>query len=252
MYLLYIDESGQPSSDYFVLAGVALYETDTYWLADALDRLQREFFPDFQEAIPFHASEIRSKHHAPWTQLSSEQQHQVLDALYKVIADSRSTLFGIAIERGCLKEGEGTYQFAFESMVKRFDGFLIRRYKQLGEPQRGLVIVAESQLQQRIETLAMRIRREGTRWGQLYNLAEVPLFTLASNSRLLQIADACANAVFGRYERGITRQFDKIVPKFDAENGIIHGLRHYCVDHQRCHCPACLSRRLRAPDLDQP
>lgn len=87
-------------------------------------------------------------------------------------------------------------------------------------------MVAESQFRERIETLAIKVRREGTRWGELYNLAEVPLFTPAANSRILQVADFCANAVHGRYEGGFTRHFDKIIGKFAADDGVIHGLAH--------------------------
>jgi len=252
MYFLYLDESGQHHGRHFVLAGIAVFERQTFWLAQQLDRIQEQIFPESTEPIEFHASQLRGSNKPPWNQLSNRKRRETLDAIYNVIAESDSTLFGIVVEREHLRPEDGDeYSFAFENIVKRFDRFLVRYYKNTGDPQRGLIIIAESEFRQRIEALARTIKRLGTRWGELYNQAEVPMFTPALNSRLLQIADFCANAIFGRYESGYTRHFDKLVPKFDRdpETEIIHGLFHYCHDHLNCYCPACLSRRKGSASL---
>lgn len=246
MYLLYLDESGTHGGNHFILAGIAVFERQTYWLAKELDRIQQQWLPDITEPIEFHASKIRAAKEEPWKRLSDEQRRQLLDEVYRVIVESKSVLFGIAVERQwCKAKGEDEYQFAFESLIVRFDGYLKRLYKEANEPQRGLVVIAQSEFQRRLESLARKIRKEGTRWGEVYNLAEVPLFTLAGNSRLLQVADFCANAIYGRYEGGHARQFDRLVQKFDVAESILRGLAHFSTNYQDCYCPACLSRRLR-------
>ena len=59
MYILYLDESGtHDSARHFVLAGLAVFERQTCFLAQELERLQREFFPDHARPINFHASEL--------------------------------------------------------------------------------------------------------------------------------------------------------------------------------------------------
>lgn len=118
------------------------------------------------------------------------------------MAEGQIVLFASAIEREWLKQGVNEYDFAFESLVNRFDRFLRWKYKEEGEAQRGLIIIAQSEYKRHIETLFTKIRQVGTRWGEAYNLAEIPLFTPASNSRLLQVADFCANAIYGRFEGG--------------------------------------------------
>lgn len=244
MHLLYLDESGEPNAEYFVLAGISVFERQTFWLTQALDSIQAEFLPNEPEPVHLRATDIRSGARSPWAQLPQAERYRLLDRTYGLIAESRSTLFGVAVEHRWLHEGDA-YGFAFESIIKRFDDYLRRLYKQGDEPQRGLVIIAESQFRQRIETIARKIRHEGTKWGELYNIAEIPLFTPAPNSRLLQVADFCANAVWGRYERGLALQFDKIAGKFDAADGIIHGLGHFLTRRDQCLCPACLTRRLQ-------
>jgi hypothetical protein len=246
MYLLYLDESGTDGGNSFVLAGPAVFEHDAFFLTRDFEKLQSETFPGVTLPIEFHATKIRARKEGPWDQLNGQESRDLLDGCYGAIARSRSTLFGVVIERSALRPEDGDeYSFAFESVLKRFDGFLARTYRETGERHKGLVIIADSAFRQRIEVLANELLRSGSRWGELFNQVEIPLFTLARNSRLLQAADLCANAVRGRYEGGFTRQFDKIVGKFDADPADlqIHGLFHYTRDHSSCYCPACLSRR---------
>jgi hypothetical protein len=41
------------------------------------------------------------------------------------------------------------------------------------------------------------------------------------------------------------RFFDQLIPKFDVDGGVIHGLVHYGRRDEPCYCPACHSRRAR-------
>lgn len=246
MHLLYLDESGTDAGEYFVLAGISVFERDTYFFNRDFDELQETFLPGVDDPVEFHATKIRARKDPPWDALRAEEAYGLLDKGYDVIARNACVLFGVAVSREALRSQDtDEYAFAFESIVKRFDGYLARLYRQSHEHQKGLVIIAESNYRQRIEVLAKELLRSGTRWGDLSDLAEIPLFTMARNSRLLQAADFCANAIKGRYEGGFARQFDKLVRKFDCdpETGQLHGLFHYTRDYRACYCPACLTRR---------
>jgi hypothetical protein len=245
MHLLYLDESGTEGGDYFILAGLSVFEHHTYFFSNDYDHLQNDFFPSETDPIELHASQIRARSDPPWDRLTAVQSHEFLDRGYYSIAKNTCVLFGVAIDRASLKPEDGDeYSFAFESIVRRFDNYLVRLHKD-GDRQKGLVIIADSSFRQRIESLAGELLRSGTRWGQLFNQVEIPLFTLARNSRLLQAADFCANAIKGRYEGGFARQFDRIALKFDADP-VTHellGLYHHTQNRGSCFCPACLSRR---------
>ena len=248
MYLLYVDESGTNKDDrYFVVGGLAVFERQTFFLKERLDDLQAHYFPMWPEPIEFHASHLRAPDaHAkpPFSLLSREERQTLMDEVYRTIATSRARLFAAVIDKQFVREPP--YERGFEEIVSRFDLMLKRVYQQENDAQRGLVVVAESGYRENIESLARKVWSTGHRWGELRNMADVPFFAPAKHTRMLQLADFVVNAVFGRYERGYTRQFDTIATRFDAERGAIHGLTHLSSEQVRaeCFCPACLTARM--------
>jgi hypothetical protein len=247
VYLLYLDESGtHAEASHFVLAGLAVFERETYWYAQDLDALQRRYLPDISDPVEFHVSPMRGGKGAvvpePWDRLTFEQRRELVTNIYQIIRDRRGVLFGVAIEKAWLK-GEDPYARGFEDLISRFDLYVRRINAQSpSEPeQRGVVVVAESTYRDNLEVLGQRFRGGGTRWGQVRTMAEVPFFLPARNTRLLQLADFCANALHGRYSSGLTRDFDVIAPRFDREGDRIHGLSHLTRDYQ-CQCLGCINK----------
>ncbi len=249
MYLLYLDESGtQSNARHFVLAGVSVYETNIYWAADQLDRIQIDYFPDIQESLLFHATSLRGRRDdtvpPPFNQLDRKARLEILDKLYDVSLNIRGTFFAVVVEKEYLNEGEDTYERALEDMLSRFDQFLNRRYRERGDRVKGLIVIADSSYRDRLEVVARQLALEGTRWHELRDIVDIPFFTLSKNSRMLQIADLIANTVYGRYESGHASQFDRMIPKFDQDdNNRMHGLVHLCSSRNQCYLPCCLTRR---------
>lgn len=258
MYILYLDESGTASeASYFVLAGLAVFEREIHWFSQELDLLQKQYFPSLREPVLFHATKlrVRSGEHTdpPWDSLTKETKQELKDKIYNIIRTRKGILFGCAIEKKLsVTRGEDFYERAFEDLVSRFDLFLSRLNHQLSsegkDEQRGLVVLAESSYEKTITLLGHRLHEQGTRWGLLHNVSDVPLFAPAKDTRLLQYADFCANAIYGRYNSKLTGDFDTIACKFDQENGVIHGLSHLTLD-PTCACLGCFSRRGRQPNL---
>lgn len=250
MYTLYIDESGDPhnvNEKHFVMGGVAVFERQIFYLSQALDEVQRHFFPDNVEPIEFHASDIYRRNKEPWHSLGKDKCQQIVDHIYRAITESHATgvvLFGVVTDRAHYT-GDQVVLRTFEELCNRFDLFLQRLHKD-GNEQRGLIISDESRYEPRFQKLLAEYRTTGTRFGTLYNLPEVPLFTDSKATRMLQIADFCTWAVFRRYERGDTSHLDKLMVKFDQFGGIVHGLVHITAEQRVCPCPYCLTRRLTA------
>lgn len=247
MHILYLDEAGtHREASYFVLAGLAVFEREIYWYAQDLDALQKRYFPNIDNPIEVHASILHTPTSEgipePFDRLSKEQRRQLLSDVYQIIRARRGVIFGVAIEKSWCANEE-PYERAFEDLTSRFDLYL-RRLNALsaGEEQRGIIAVAESSYRRNLEILGERFRGGSTRWGQIRTLADVPFFLPAKNTRLLQLADFCANAIYSRYNSGLTRDFDIIAPRFDREQGRIHGLAHLTRDYE-CQCMACLSRQ---------
>lgn len=244
MFILYLDESGaHREASYFVLAGLAIFERESFWFAQDMDALQKRYLPTVSDPAEFHVSPLRGEHAPePFHTLSKPERRELIDNVYQIIRNRRGVLFGVAIEKAWLLT-EDPYARAFEDLVSRFDLFLRRINSQSGDPeQRGILAVAESSYRDNLQVLGERFRGGGTRWGQIRTLAEVPFFLPAKNTRLLQLADFAANAIYSRYSQGLTRDFDIIAPRFDRENDRVHGLVHLTRDHQ-CQCLACFSRR---------
>ncbi len=247
MYLLYIDESGDPNNPnekHFVMGGVAVFERQIYYLSQALDEVQRHFFPDKTDPIEFHASDMYRRNKEPWHSLGKDKCAQIVEHIDRVISESHTTgviLFAVVIDRVRLSGEEIVFR-TFEELCNRFDLFLTRLHRE-GNEQRGLLIMDESRYEARLKELLASYRRTGTRFGTLYNIPEAPVFTESETTRILQIADFCSWAVFRRYERGDISNLDRIIGKFDQSSGIIHGLVHLTYD-RTCTCTYCLTRKL--------
>ena len=254
MHIVYIDESGTHNeARYFVVAGLSCFERSTYFLSQSLDQIQTKYFPDRREPVEFHAWMLRAPPERvpePFNALTREERKSLADDIYTLISESRARIFAVAMEKDALV-GE-PYSRGFEEIVNRFDRMLQRFFRDDDDPQRGLMVLSDSSYRENLRTLAQQIWSQGHRWGAIHNMADVPYFAPARSSRLLQLADFVSNAVYGRFENGYARDFDKIAIRFDSDRaGRLHGLVHIARDRRSCQCPSCvIYRAQRVPEGD--
>ncbi len=60
MHLLYLDDSGavgNANEQYLVLGGVSVFETQSHWITQELDKLAETINPGDPHGVEFHASE---------------------------------------------------------------------------------------------------------------------------------------------------------------------------------------------------
>jgi hypothetical protein len=134
-------------------------------------------------------------------------------------------------------------RYAFEQICNRVDRFSGRLH-QAGNTQRGMIILDETSYETSLQGLARNFRIDGHRWGQLYNLADVPFFVDSKATRMIQYADMLAYGVRKYYENGDATYFDLFSQRFDVEGGVIHGLTHYTPAGAVCNCLSCRQRRV--------
>ncbi|WP_297504482.1 DUF3800 domain-containing protein [Ferrovum sp.] len=229
MHLLYLDESGSvadPSQRYFVLAGVAVFERATHWIEQSLNNVACQFSPQAPHEIELHGSPMRSGRDGWKSYALSDRLAAIKEALKAGIADQKSTsvrLFGAVILKSALA-GEDPVAHAFEQLSSRFDLFLKRLYNKHDDPQRGVMLFDKSSTEQRIQTLAREFKYTGHTWGRTNNYAEVPVFLDSKASRLIQLADLVAFALFRFHEHMDNTFYDVIKHCFDNEGGVEHGL----------------------------
>lgn len=249
MHLLYLDDAGSPANrdePYFVLGGISVHEDQAEHFTRKLDEIAQSLDSQHPGAVEFHASEIFSRRSAPWKAMSQEEARGVIKAVLRVVRDSYPTtrLFACAIHKESFP-GDDPVERCFEDLCSRFNMFLSRLQRQ-GERQRGLIILDRSTRETPLQRLSRDFRTIGTRWGgRISNLADTPFFVDSQASRLVQIADHVAYAVFRRYHASDAQYFDLIASRFDSAENVVHGLAHLVGSSgSQCMCPACLSRRL--------
>lgn len=244
MYLLYLDDSGSVSNaadKHIVLAGVAVFERRPHWFSRRLDEIAGRIWPQDPHGLEFRGVDIFSgrKH---WRGIKKEPRVAVYkEALTEMGRSSHTHLFGAVIHKAAISPHD-PMEYAFEQVCNRFDRFLGRLHRQ-ANTQRGLILLDDSTYETSLQGLARNFRTIGHRWGQLYNLTDVPFFASSKATRMLQYADMIAYAVRRYYEYGESTYFDLISHRFDAEGGVIHGLTHYVPSGSGCNCLCCRQRR---------
>jgi len=230
MHLLYLDESGSVSDveqRYFVLAGLSVFERSTHWIEQELDQIALRFAPDpsCPYDVELHGSPMRNgkglwrAHTVPnrlqaiKNALAVVQRHYPRDVRLFATALCKQNFSGrdIALE-------------AFTQICSRFDLFLMRLYQARGDRQRGLIIFDKSSTEARIQTLARHFKYSGHLYGMTRNYAEVPVFLDSKASRLIQLSDLIAFAIYRHFEHRDSQYFEIIENCFDAEGGVVHGL----------------------------
>jgi hypothetical protein len=248
MYFLYLDDSGSaanPNEDYFVLGGVCINENSTYWLQTQLENYASKIDPNNPDGIEFHASDILQGAKQPWKSYTKRKDR--IDIIRNVLfslkgAKPDTVLFSCAVHKDSFPKDDPVEK-AFEDLISRFDMYLGRRYHATGDSHRGLIIFDESSHETSLQKLTAEFRVQGTRWGGLNNIAEVPLFVNSKATRLIQLADHIAYAVFRRYNAMDLAFFNCIEDRFDEDQSVIHGLCHLQKVNPNCSCPACITRK---------
>jgi len=248
MHILYIDDSGDvenPDERHFVLGGIAIFERGIYHQIVAADACVERFGLGDQATIELHGSPMYNGRDGVWASVKkrSQREQMIKDALSTVSSAASVRMFAVAIDKTAVSP-EDPIQLAFEELCNRFNLFLERiNNRNPRESHRGLIVMDESRHERPLQALARHFRVNGGRWGRFRNLAEVPLFIDSRASRLIQLADLVAYATWRKYEHSDGRFFDPIIPKFDSDGGVIHGLVHRRGRGSDCFCPACHSRR---------
>lgn len=245
MHLLYLDDSGSvgnPQDKHIILAGFSIFERGGHWLSRSLDKLATKLWPDSPDTLEFRGADIRSgKKH--WRGIGKDDRNDAFREALTLIANANGVrVFGAAVHKAA-RAPDDPMEFAFELNCNRFDRMLGRFHKQ-GNTQRGLIVLDESSYETSLQGLARDFRKHGHRWGNLHNIAEVPLFVDSRATRLIQFADLIAYALRRYYEFGEDDLSDIIKHKFDSVGGVVHGLSHYTPADQPCGCYCCRQRAL--------
>lgn len=228
MHLFYVDESGSvgtPGQQYFVLAGASVFERQTHWIEQEMNKIAERFSPGNPHAIEFHGSPMRTGSDG-WRNFPIADRLQAIKDILQiaVVKQDRNSvrLFGAVVKTAAVVD-EDPVEHAFEQISMRFDIFLQRCYLN-HNPQRGIMLFDKSSTERRIQTLARDFKYNGHSKGYFRNYAEVPVFLDSKASRLTQLADLVSYALFRYHEHNDAQFYDVIKDCFDFHSGVKQGL----------------------------
>ncbi len=255
MLLLYIDESGSFDSqtEHGVLGGLAIHAADILDFRTRVDGLLATHLDEHLRGLELHAQQIRRGGKA-WWGVPQPVRHGLLEDLVRLAGSYTSeggnpfALLAVARSPGAVPTAD-PLERAFEELAYRFESMLLRLSTE-DRPEMGLIICDEARHEQVVQLMANRWREAGgqrrfQRLKPLAHLAEVPLFVDSKTTRLIQLADVIAHSVYQFYERGDRRWLGHLLPRFDIDGGVLHGLVHLHPRYKECPCPACVSRVAR-------
>jgi hypothetical protein len=226
MYLFYVDESdhgADPNQRYFVLAGFSVFERQSWWISEELDQIAYRFDPATPGAVELHGSPMLQGRDGWKLHPRADREQAMKDALSVLTASHRGNVaFAVVVDKAAVSPSDPV-EVAFEQITTRFDKSLGRMHKR-GNTQRGLILFDKSVHEASLQKMAHEFRTIGHQWGVLRNLSEVPVFIDSKASRLIQLADLIAYAVFRKWEKSDDRFYSIIADRFDREGSVVHGL----------------------------
>ena len=208
MYLLYVDESGDPGpvgSQFLVLGAAAIFAGKWSPLERDLRNLINHHFPVGPQPSEIHLADLRSGRRE-FRALTPAQRDSLLNDFCSLALNLLSTelvMFAVIADKAhwfannAGKTGDELYAEMFEDLSSRFDLFLRRRYAE-GSPNKGIIIADphKESLSNALKTNQAVYQRHGHRWDVLYNLIETVFFLDSKESPGLQFADLAAYAVW--------------------------------------------------------
>jgi len=229
MFFLYVDESGKPSNPsqkHFILAGVTVFERQTDWLSHRLEKIAAPFGGHATGPVELHGYPMwngKSDGETEWRKVpASERRDAVKDAL-RLIDGKDYRIIASVVNKEAIAP-EDPVRVTFQQVISRFDHFLARQFQHYNNPQRGLLVCDKSRKENIIQAMATEFKNDGHQWEPLHNIAEVPMFIDSKATRLVQLADLAAYALFKKYERNDNTLYEVIENKFDSFGGAQHGL----------------------------
>lgn len=168
----------------------------------------------------------------------------MLDSVYEVIVQSwypSAALSATAIHITAVQSAEQALSDTFEDITQRINTFLVRLHR-IGNPQKSLLVIDRSdETEGKYRTLIPDFKTWETSSGYLGNIVDIPYFSQSGDTRLLQLEDFVAYAVFRYYGRDDPRFLDRILPRFDGRtrDSGRDGLKHIIRTAESCRCLAC-------------
>lgn len=254
MFLLYLDESGplgDPESAHVVVAGLAVHESLVRRLAREVTAVIARHLDEHLQRVEFHAQHIRQGSKA-FHGIPANVRMALLRDMSAVASDFHLAhpqlfaAFAICREPGAIP-GAAPVDRIFEEILAKFQAFI--RHAGPFRHDLGLVLCDKAKHEAVIQPRVGDWLSNGFRLGRLSRIADVPYFADSRASRLIQLADLVAHAVWRAYEKNDADLLDLLLPAFSrGQEQRLDTFSHLTGRRAVCDCHPCSSRRPQQPE----
>lgn len=253
MYLLYADESGDltdPRAQFLVIAGIAVHEDAIRPLAGEINKTMRRFLGrQLADAVELHGSPMRVGA-GEWKPIAASKRHGLYHDLLRKLdtwehPDSGSGIepFAVVMDRD---HSQSPTETTYGELLYIFDAWL-REGRRGGNPHNGVLVADRSRYERTLQAWVEVARAYKSRPAQdprrLHALAETPFFIDSRLTRLMQLADLLAHAIYRSYNAGDSSWADSALPALTKPDRF--RLVHF-TGEGRCDCVASCNDRDRA------
>lgn len=223
MYLLYLGSSGGAGARHSILAGISVFERQSYWIAQELDRIAGRFAPGSPQDVVL-SGQAMATGAGMWAAHPLELRRAALEDTLRAFANSHiSNRLFASIIRTASEGASELFAVAHEQIVGRFDYYLQRMHRS-GDTQRGVIIFSQPELIELAVPGGRHALASGAHRAIIRNLAEAPLLIDPRSSRLAQLSDVVTFALTSAYEDGDQSLAALIANRFDMEAGVVQSL----------------------------
>lgn len=236
---MYIDESGveqiNDPTKYFVTSGAIFHENNLAEMKKKIIDFKNNVFVGTLQDAEIHVHDIY-KSQKDFYGITKQQSLNILDSLYSELFKTQFSITSVAIDKPTLKNSKFSNYDILETgytfLIERFDKFLRRTNN------KGIIRIDKTSNKStslnkkdcKILNIVNTIRKQGTNWQSIKNIAEEPFLIDSRLRKGLQIADAvvyCTN----NYLNGnpdFKKYWDLIYPKIHtSDRGSIWGYGLY-------------------------
>ena len=220
---------------------MAIHEGQVYSLTKEMNDLQEKYFPGIKVSINFHASAIGYGKGPHFDKFNEAEREEILDDVYNILHKSyfpNLIAFATCIDISAVTGPSQVTYDCFRAICQNFNLFLYHQYR-MGHRNKGMLIIDKGREKQ-YHQMFYEFKKSPDVQEYLANIIDIPYFGASSETRMLQLADFVANAVFRYYESGITKHMDLILPRFyrGPRYHPTRGLNHI-TQEATCQCYAC-------------
>lgn len=241
MYIVFLDESGQPggfnkehnklgvnTSKYFTLGGFMIDADNILDIESKLKEIKKKYTLNSNHEIKWHTTYSKIG-------LDFEQYKNMKLEIIRMISQYKNSVIGIVVDKeSCYKNKDyidnsnDLYAVALHLLMERYSMETMKKSnKGIIKP---VIMIADSRqsmnsskLDKELQIAYLRAKNMGTHFVNFPNFCEGIIFVDSDNFTGIQLADFCAGAIHRKYEQGDDTFFNELIPAIASKKNNIYG-----------------------------